>query len=380
MLTRVRALLEGRRLRSRRLAVGVCIGLCILSSGCQRSAANEKGLHAEVIEPQSPSPGPEPTADQVEVRATGTTQAVRFQVVQTPRISGQNARLTLVRLIPNGSVVEAGDVLAEFDPTSQLEAGRQAEAKFEDLGHQVEQKLAENEAEAAKRRLQLSEAESELAEAEIELRKGPLLSEIDRLKNEAIAEAARAKVASLLISSKHREAAEASARRVLELQRDRQKVALDRAENNLSKLTLTAPLGGMVALEATWRNGSMGHSQEGDQLSPGRPLLRIFDPSEMEVAAYVAETDRGALEPGGTAVVELDAYPEVRFTAHLESASPVAASAIGSPIKTFLARFRLDQTDPRLLPDLSAVIVLQSEAPPEIPADSPDGSSGGDAP
>jgi hypothetical protein len=36
----------------------------------------------------------------------------------------------------------------------------------------------------------------------------------------------------------------------------------------------------------------------------------------------------------------------------------VAASALKSPIKKFTARFRLDKSDPHLLPDLSAAVVL----------------------
>jgi len=34
-----------------------------------------------------------------------------------PQIVGQNGRLTLTRLIPNGTKVKEGDVIAEFDPT-----------------------------------------------------------------------------------------------------------------------------------------------------------------------------------------------------------------------------------------------------------------------
>ena len=344
-----------------RLALGVCVVAWMAGAGCEREAAADGPANAvEATEETAPR---SPSSNRREIRASGTIQAVRYLVVQSPRITGKGTRLTLVQLVPNGALVQKGDLLAEFDPTDQMEAGRLAEAQFEDLGHQAEQKLAENEAEAAKRQLQLKEAQSELAEAEIQLRKGPLLSEIDRLKNEEKASAAKAKVASLQISSKHRDTAEAAALRVLELQRDRQKVALDRAESNLSKLKLEAPLGGMVSLEPIWRNGSMGPAQEGDQLSPGRPLLRIFDPSEMEVLANVGETDRAALEPGRVAAVELDAYPGLHFTARLVSASPVAAAAIGSPIKTFLARFRLDETDPRLLPDLSAVVVVTVDEP-----------------
>jgi hypothetical protein len=36
----------------------------------------------------------------------------------------------------------------------------------------------------------------------------------------------------------------------------------------------------------------------------------------------------------------------------------VATTALGSPIKQFSARFRLEETDPRLLPDLSAAVII----------------------
>jgi multidrug resistance efflux pump len=305
------------------------------------------------------------------IRSTGTIQAVRYLLVQTPRISGRNSRLTLVGLVTNGALVKQGDPLAEFDQTEQLEAGREAQAKYDDLSHQVEQKKAENEAAQAERLLDQRTAESELQEARIQLRKGPLLSEIDRLKNETKAKAAEERVASLQTSDRHRVEAEAAALRVLELQRDRQQVALERAQNNLSKLLVYAPLSGMAALEAVWRNGSMGPPQEGDQLYSGQALMRIFDPTEMEVLARIAEPDGAVLKPGCRAVVRLDAYPELEFTGLLESASPVAASAIGSPIKTFLARFRLEQTDPHLLPDLSAAVVIPIEQPVVIPIEQP---------
>ena len=347
--------------------VRTCILFCLATAFLPLSCV-ELPVAATEVQPSSDSPAsvesaPPPVDRPTLVRASGTVQAVRYQVIQTPRISGKRSQLTLVTLVPNGAMVEEGAVLAEFDPTEQLEASRQAQAKYEDLGHQVEQKQAENEAEVAKRRLQVREAEAELEGARIELRKGPLLADIDRLQNEVKAAAASERVASLRKSSTDREQAEASALRVLELQRDRQRVALDRAESNLSKLMLRAPLSGMVVLEAIWRNGSRGPAQEGDQVYPGQSLLRIFDPSKMEVEAYIAEPDRGVLTPGREARVSLDAYPDLEFTAHLEAASPVAASAIGSPIKTFLARFRLDQTDPHLLPDLSAAVMIPVDEP-----------------
>jgi hypothetical protein len=66
----------------------------------------------------------------------------------------------------------------------------------------------------------------------------------------------------------------------------------------------------------------------------------------------VGEPDRGVLKAGMRAKVFLDAYPDLALPAHFEFASPMASSALGSPIKTFTAIFKLEKTDRRLMPDL----------------------------
>jgi hypothetical protein len=80
------------------------------------------------------------------------------------------------------------------------------------------------------------------------------------------------------------------------------------------------------------------------------------------VRVSVAEPDGAALVPGARAEVRLDAYPDLTFRAAFDSASPAAASALGIPIKSFAARFRLEKSDPHLLPDLSASVSIE---PPE---------------
>ncbi|MBC7928345.1 MAG: HlyD family efflux transporter periplasmic adaptor subunit [Bryobacteraceae bacterium] len=180
------------------------------------------------------------------------------------------------------------------------------------------------------------------------------------MKNEEKAENARARLASLQKSDKSRQIAEAAALEILKLQMTRQKVALERAEKNAGLLLVKAPLGGMVALENIWRGGSMGNAQEGDQLGSGQPLLKIFDPSLMEVRTLIGEPDGVALQEGATATVYLDAYPDAVFKARFHSASPVATAALGSPIRNFGAVFRIEASDSRLLPDLSAAVIVQA--------------------
>lgn len=338
----------------RRKTTVACLTVFTLGvAGCQRNAPAE--VQAASVQPVA---APPVQGQRKQIHATGLVQATRFTTIQVPQTFGEGGRMTLVRLIPNGATVKQGDLVAEFDRTKQIDDARAAQAKFEDLGHQVEQKSAQNRSDSEKRQQDLTKAEADLAKARIELRKGPLLSEIDRMKNEAKARDAEAHVASLKKSMHSHDVAEAAALRILELQRDRQKLNWDRMLKNAEKLQLRAPLPGMVALENVWKQGSIGHAQEGDQLWSGQQLLRIFDPSEMQVLTQVAEPDGAALVQGAKAKVRLDAYPELIFDAHFETASPVAAAPLGSPIKTFAARFRLDARDPHLLPDMSAAVIV----------------------
>src|SRR6185503_15516134 len=161
-----------------------------------------------------------------------------------PQIWGQQGPVTLTKLIPNGGRVQVGDLIAVFDATQQIDQARTIDAKYDDLGHQVDQKAAQNRADAEKRAADLKQAEADFAKAEMELQKGPILSEIERLQNITRAEMSKSHVESLKKSNAFHDQADAAALRILELQRDRQKVALDRAQTNVAKLELHAPIAG----------------------------------------------------------------------------------------------------------------------------------------
>jgi HlyD family secretion protein len=293
------------------------------------------------------------------VRCTGRTTALNSFLLQVPRQFGSGGQLTLLEIVENGSHVKPGDLLAEFDSTDQLKQAREALAKFDDLSHQVDQKRAEQKNNAEKRNSDLIQAEADLKKAEIDIQKGPVLSDLDQQKNAVKLEDARTHVASLQRSKHFHDQAEAAELRILELQRDRQKLTVERQKENAARLTLRSTIAGMVAMENTFRGNSMGHAQEGDRLYSGEALLRVFDPLTMVVLVSVGEPDGAVLKPGAKAIIHLDAFPDLNFTAHFDSASPVATSGFASSVKTFTARFVLDQTDSRLLPDLSVAADIE---------------------
>jgi HlyD family secretion protein len=344
-----------------RFCCAALVATGLLSSSCGSSD------HAVAA---SSSPSPPSTRQTITVkrrrleriiRSTGTVQPVSGVSIGVPDVSGAG-NLVLTRIVPSGVQVKAGDVIAEFDRTRLLDAARDAEAKFDDLSHQFEQRKAQHRSDAEKRASEIQQAEADLAKARLELRKGPLLSEIDRLKSEGKLEDAKAHLVSLRTSVRSREAAEAADRKVVELQRERQRINVERSRRNADRLQLKAPLDGMIAHGVVWRREGPGHPQPGDQLWSGQTLARIFAASRMEVLVTVAEPDGAVLVSGTRAQVRLDAYPELLFTAQFESASPVASSLLDSPIRTFLARFMVEGTDPHLLPDLSAAVDVQLTA------------------
>jgi multidrug resistance efflux pump len=290
-------------------------------------------------------------------------QAVQSVKVTVPRIEGQTSMMTLTQLIPSGERVKEGDIIATLDASLQMDAARDALGKFEDLGHQVEQRTAENRASREKRAVELRQTEADLAKAELELSKSAILSDIDVKKNQTRAAGARTHLESLKKSMAFREKSEAAAHRILELQRERQRIAMQRARDNIEKLEVRAPLAGMVVHELTYRSGSYGHAQVGDQLNRSYPLVSIFDPGEMLARCSVNESDVQALFSNREASIILDSYPDLRHPAHFVHASPVASSALGTPIKTFFAVFRIDKPDPHLFPDMSAAVVLAAREP-----------------
>jgi outer membrane protein TolC len=166
----------------------------MLNSNCVLSAIAFSGLLLGASEPSPHS-----------VRATGVIRAVRSQTILVPRIEGLGGNLTLATLAENGALVSPGDSLATFDRANEIKLLLEAQTKFDDLGHQIEQQRATNNSNAEKRIADLQQAQADLKKAEIESRKGPVLSAIDQQKNQVKLEDSRAHVVSLEKSSKFRD-------------------------------------------------------------------------------------------------------------------------------------------------------------------------------
>jgi HlyD family secretion protein len=128
----------------------------------------------------------------------------------------------------------------------------------------------------------------------------------------------------------------------------------------------------MVVLKSTGKNGSMGEVQEGQDVRSGLPILDVVDPSDMRVRARINQADVDRVHVGQSARITLDSYPARTFRGRLDQLSHVGAtSSMSNRVRTFLAVFSLEGTDPHLMPDLGAAIDLSMTDTPSRAAPEP---------
>jgi HlyD family secretion protein len=294
------------------------------------------------------------------LRLNGTTQASRSFVVLAPRLEGaQVGSMVITRLAPAGMHVKNGDVLVEFDPQAQTKDYLDKKSTYENLVGQVAQKESDELIARAKDDTAMKQAEDELKRAQLELQKNEIVSRIDAEKNQEAVDEAQTTLKQLKETYELKRAAAAAAIRIQEIQRDRALEAMHFAQGNAAKMVVHSPMSGVVVYNTIWLGGRMGTVQQGDQVRPGVPFLQVVDPSQMEVRVELNQVDLLKVHPGMRADMHLDAYPGMTLPTVLEEVSPLGHTGQFTEfVRSFAARFSIQGTDPRLLPDLSASLDL----------------------
>jgi HlyD family secretion protein len=294
------------------------------------------------------------------LRLNGSTQASRSFIVLAPRLEGaQVGSMVITKLAPAGTHVQKGDVLVEFDPQAQTKDYLDKKSTYENLVGQVAQKQSEENIAMAKDDTAMKQAEDELKRAQLELQRNEIVSRIDAEKNQEALDEAQATLKQLKETYQLKRAAAAATIRIQEIQRDRALEAMRYAQGNAAKMVVHSPMPGVVVYNTIWLGGRMGTVQQGDQVRPGVPFLQVVDPSQMEVRVELNQVDLLRVRPGMQAQMHLDAYPGMTLPATLEELSPLGHQGqFSEVVRSFTARFSVQGTDPRLLPDLSAALDL----------------------
>lgn len=295
------------------------------------------------------------------LRLSGSTEALRSRPVLAPELEGaQLDSMVVTKLVPAGSSVRKGDLLVEFDQQAQIKDALDKRASYEDLVDQVVQKRAAEDAARAKDQDDLQEAQDALTKAQLEMGKNEILSRIDAEKNQETLTEAQQTLAQLQHTFDLKRQAAAADIRTVEVQRDRARATMLYAEANAKKMSIVSPMDGVVVLNTVWTGSKMGQVQEGDEVRPGVPFMKVVDPSAMQVRVEVNQADLLKLHLGQHAQISLDAYPGLTFPGTLEELAPLGhASDQSDTIRSFTAIFSIQGSSPKLMPDLSAAADIE---------------------
>jgi RND family efflux transporter MFP subunit len=293
------------------------------------------------------------------IQLRGEVKALRSIYVTAPSSAGD---VQILKLVKNGSLVKKGDLVVQFDPTTQqrtLEQRttelRQAEAEIERIKAQLrmteEQTLTD-----------LTKARYDVDRAKLDLSKAEILSQIDGEKSKyalADAQQKQREIEQKLASDRAGAAADIESRKQ---KRDKSLYDVRQAQQAIASMTRTAPADGMVTLMPNYRarmfggGGSPPEFKEGDRAWPGATIAELPDLSTIRVTGRVDESDRGRLNADQVATVRIDALPDKELKGRVASISPLAKPDFSSwPIvKNFDLAVQLDEADTRIRPGMSA--------------------------
>jgi len=270
-----------------------------------------------------------------------------------------------MKLAQPGTRIKTGEVAAEFDPQNQLQRLDDYKDSAIQQENTVKKMLANLAAVKEAHNQQVRQSKAEWDKAVLDLKTAPVRSAIDAEKYKLSVEEAENKYKQLVAESALLEESQRAQVRSTELNRDQSKIEMSRAENNVKKMTVRAPMDGIVVMQSIVRNGEFGQIREGDQVAAGQPFVQIVDPSSMVLNATVNQVDAEKLRLGMKAKIHLDAYPDIELPGSL-----VGIGAMAKP-SAFRARYvgeipvrlKIEKMDPRVIPDLtgSAEIVLSNE-------------------
>jgi multidrug resistance efflux pump len=151
--------------------------------------------------------------------------------------------------------------------------------------------------------------------------------------------------------------------RILEITRDLNQAHLNRHLGDIVKFEMKAPMNGLIVMQQIFRGSEMAQIQEGDQVSPGQPIMKIVDPSSMQVEAAVNQSESSQLRISQPATIGLDAFPDLRFRGYVYSIGALAVRGGRESlyVRTVPARVAIQGSDARLIPDLSAWVEVEVE-------------------
>lgn len=296
----------------------------------------------------------------IDLYTSGEIEALNSTNVSVPRMR-RHMMLQIVRMADEGTVVEAGDFLFQLDPSEAEQSVDQARDKLENAKAALASERASIESNMAQLKSQLESQRYSYQQTELNLKMMEFEAEAKRQEARLTLKKAEVSMKQAEQTIESQKIIDKATLMKAELNVKQAEADLRESEQNLSKLTITAPIGGLIVYKEIFSGGGMKKVQVGDTPFWGMPVIGIPDLSVMMAKTTINEVDISKIEKGQNAIVTIDALNNQTFYGHITRLAALARRENSTNAKVFDVEVQLDSTDSELRPGMTCGVRLISD-------------------
>ena len=296
-----------------------------------------------------------PTRGQFEVAVTATGELQAKNSVKIYGPSGARAarifEMKLLRLVPEGTVVEKGDFVAEIDKSELTGKVQDGQTELQKVRAQYTQTRLDTS-------LSLTKARDEIvnlgyASEEAKLKREQAVFEPPSVQRQAEIDFEKAQRAHEQRRESYRTEVEQGEAKMQEVEAELAKAqrSLDQLMTVASSFTISAPENGMVIYKRSWNGQKL---TTGGTVNAWDPVVATLpDLSVMNSVTYVNEVDIQKINVGQKVVVGLDADAGKTLAGEVTQVANIGEQRPNSDAKVFEVLIELAQVDSTLRPAMT---------------------------
>ncbi len=331
--------------RNRLLAAGGALLLVLLIVWFSTSGSSE--AEASLLVPVAKGPFV------VSVTTTGELQAKNSIEIQGPEGARSAGiwQMKIANLVPEGTVVDSGDFVAELDRSEITQKMKDSELSVEKFQSQYDQAILDS-------TLALSQARDELvnlrfALEEKKIAKEQSIYEAPAMQRQAEIDYERAQRAYAQARKNYvtKQKQSVAKIRAVELDLIKEKNRRDILQQTLMQFRVSAPAPGMVIYAREWDGKKR---IVGSMVNPwSSTVATLPDLTEMESITYVNEVDIQKVRQGQSVNIRLDADPDKKLTGKITSVANIGEQRPNADAKVFEVKIVVHESDTTLRPAMT---------------------------
>jgi hypothetical protein len=332
--------------RRRALIIGgsvLLLAIVLVVAMKSSSVASESGISAKVKRSDF----------RVVVTTTGELRARKFVQIQGPTNAqqAQQYQMKISSLVPEGTVVKEGDLVAELDRSGIAARAQEVSLALTKAEAQYSQAQLDSTLTLAQAREDIRTLEYGLEEKQIA--KDQATYEAPSVKRQAEIDLDKAKRALTQAKANYITKTKQSEAKMREVSSDveRQRNNLNVVQSVMQGFTIRAPAPGMVIYVKEW-NGTK--KTAGSQINPWDPTVATLpDLNQMESVTYVNEIDVRKIAVGQPVDITLDADQSKRLIGKVVGVANVGEQRPNADAKVFEVKIEVLQPDTTLRPGMT---------------------------